>query len=65
MTIKKRVFVAIMERKLKLGLGLTWGLELGLGGYESGYFITLSFLLFICLFLFTYLYLLTEGSEKS
>ena len=31
MTIKRRVFVAIMERKLELGLGLGQGLGLGLG----------------------------------
>ena len=42
MTIKRRVFVAIMERKLELGLGLGQGLGLGLGlvvwleGYELG-----------------------------
>ena len=31
MTIKRRVFVAIMEGKLELGLGLGQGLGLGLG----------------------------------
>ena len=42
MTIKRRVFVAIMEGKLELGLGLGQGLGLGLGlvvglgGYELG-----------------------------
>ena len=40
MTIKRRVFVAIMEGKLELGLGegfgLGLGLVVGLGGYEVG-----------------------------
>ena len=31
-SLKRRVFVSIMERKLELGLGL----GLGLGGYELG-----------------------------
>ena len=38
LTIRRRVFVAIMEGKLELGLGLGLGLGLvvGLGGYELG-----------------------------
>ena len=45
MTIKRRVFVAIMEVKLELGLLVR---VLGLGGYELDYGSSLLLLLYFC-----------------
>ena len=58
MTIKRRVFVAIMNGKarvrvrLGLGLGLGSGLVVGLGGYELGLESLLLLLFYFCLFVY-------------